>query len=72
LEASQTQDRLAVVLQQLDEQPRQIVSLKFFGGLTNRAIAGLLGLTESNVAVILFRSVRRMRKDFSNAEADHG
>lgn len=72
LETNQAQDRLTAIIEELGDLPKQIVSLKFFGGLTNRAIAGLLGLTESNVAVILFRSVRKMKAQFSNVEADHG
>lgn len=71
-EAGEEQRQLMEALARLEDQPREVVSLKFFGGLTNRAIAGLLGLTESNVAVILFRSVRRMRKNFPGVEADHG
>ncbi len=71
-EVRQSHDQLVALIQQLEDQPREIVSLKFFGGLTNRAIAALLGLTASNVAVILFRSVRRMRRSFPSVEADHG
>ena len=39
--------------------------------MTNRAIGELLGLTESNVAVILFRSIRKMRENFPGLENDH-
>lgn len=62
LEAAEEHRLLAAALQELGSQPREIVSLKFYGGLTNRAIAKLLGLTEANVGVILFRSVRRLRE----------
>lgn len=72
LESAQEQLRLLAALAGLSDQHREVVSLRFFGGMTNRAIAGLLGLSESNVAVILFRSVRLMRKDLSGVEADHG
>ena len=46
-----------------------MVSLRFFSGMTNRAIGDLLGLSESNVAVILFRSIRKLRKNFPALEA---
>lgn len=72
LELEESRRRLLAALDKLSEQQREIVSLKFFGGMTNRAIAGLLGLGESNVAVILFRSVRRMREEFAGGEAAHG
>lgn len=62
LEAAEEHRALAAALQTLAPEHREIVSLKFYGGLTNRAIAKLLGLTEANVGVILFRSVRRLRE----------
>ncbi|MEK7857696.1 MAG: sigma-70 family RNA polymerase sigma factor [Elusimicrobiota bacterium] len=68
-EAAQDQKDLAAALALLEDQQREIVSLRFYGGMTNRAIAGLMGLTESNVAVILFRSVRQMRRSFPGVEA---
>ena len=37
------------------------MALKYGGGLTNRAIAQLTGLTESNVAVILHRTLQSLR-----------
>ena len=69
LEDLQTRTELAKALQSLEEQPREIVALRFFAGMTNRAIGGLLGLSENNVAVILFRSVRKMRLSFPGVEA---
>jgi RNA polymerase sigma factor (sigma-70 family) len=60
---------LAAALDGLEDEAREIVSLRFFSGMTNRAIGELLGLSESNVAVILFRSVRKLRKNFPALEA---
>ena len=73
-EAERAQERrdLAAALAALDDKAREIVALRFYAGMTNRAIAKLLDLTESSVAVTLFRSVRRMRKNFTGVEADHG
>jgi RNA polymerase sigma factor (sigma-70 family) len=70
-EAEREHERLRLMgsLASLEEQAREIVTLRFYAGLTNRAIAQLVGLSESNVGVILFRSVRRMRKDLTGAEA---
>lgn len=65
------QQRLFEVLAKLSDQQREIVSLKFYAGMKNRAIAEILDLTQSNVAVILFRSVRQMREDFSKMESGH-
>lgn len=68
-EKNDERKRLLAALASLDEQAREVVSLKFFSGMTNRAIGELLGLSESNVAVILFRSVRKMRKNLPGLEA---
>ena len=65
-------ERLMAALGRLSEVQREVVTLKFFSHMTNRAIAGLTGLSEANVAVMLFRCVRRMRKSLSGEEADHG
>ncbi len=68
-EAADEKKRLLDALKTLDDEAREIVSLKFFSGLTNRAIGDLLGLSESNVGVTLFRSIRKLRKHFPALEA---
>lgn len=60
--------RLSVLLARLAERDRELVALRYGAGLTNRAIARLTGLTESNVGVILHRTVQTLR---SNWENDH-
>jgi RNA polymerase sigma-70 factor (ECF subfamily) len=45
----------------LPERERDILALKFGAEMTNRSIAGITGLTESNVGVILYRTLRRLR-----------
>ena len=53
--------RLSVLLARLAERERELVALKFGAGLTNRAIARLSGLSESNVSTILHRLTRQLR-----------
>jgi RNA polymerase sigma-70 factor (ECF subfamily) len=48
----------------LPENEREIVSMKFSSQMTNRQIAGLLGLSDSNVGVILYRAIHRLRDNF--------
>ena len=48
----------------LSDQEKEIISLKFGAEMTNRQISGVLSLTESNVGVILYRAVRKLRDDF--------
>ena len=53
--------QLSLLLVRLADRERELVALKYGGGLTNRAIARLTGLTESNVAVILHRTLQTLR-----------
>jgi RNA polymerase sigma-70 factor (ECF subfamily) len=68
-EAADEKRLLANALGALEDEAREVVSLRFFSGMTNRAIGETLGLSESNVAVILFRSIRKLRKIFPALEA---
>ncbi len=47
----------------LKERERDLIGLKFAGGLTNRRIAELTGLSESNVGIILYRTIRKLRTE---------
>jgi RNA polymerase sigma-70 factor (ECF subfamily) len=53
--------QLSLLLTRLADRERELVALKYGAGLTNRAIAQLTGLTESNVAVILHRTLQSLR-----------
>lgn len=61
IEAVELQEILAG-LRILSEREREIIRLKFIGGLKNREIAPLMGLSESNVAVILYRALGKLRR----------
>jgi RNA polymerase sigma-70 factor, ECF subfamily len=56
--------RLLHLLHRLKDQEQELVALKYGAGLTNRAIAGLTGLSESNVGVILHRVVHSLRQEW--------
>jgi|SRR5215216_2043678 len=53
--------RLRAVLSQLPEREQELVAFKYGGGLNNRQIARLTRLSESNVGVILYRVVEKLR-----------
>jgi RNA polymerase sigma-70 factor, ECF subfamily len=53
--------RLQQLLLRLTDRDRELVALKYGAGLTNRAIARLTGLGESNVGTILHRVVQALR-----------
>lgn len=58
---TQQKDQVLLAMQSLDGRSRQILALKFAGALTNRQIAAIHGLTESNVGVILYRALLKLR-----------
>lgn len=61
--------RLLSCLSQLSDLEQEIISLKFASGFTNREIAKLHHLGESNVGTILYRAIRRLRAKFMEDES---
>lgn len=57
----ETEAELLVAIQALDKRSRDLLGLKFGARLTNRQIADLVSLNESNVAVIIYRAVAQLR-----------
>lgn len=53
--------RLHILLSQIADRDRELVALRYGAGLTNRAIARLTGLSETNVGVLLHRAVQKLR-----------
>lgn len=56
------QQRLWSLVAELAPRERELLALKYGTGATNRAIASLTGLGESNVGTILHRTVARLRE----------
>jgi RNA polymerase sigma-70 factor (TIGR02952 family) len=61
----ETHVELLAAVARLSDRQRDLIALKFAAGLTNRRMAELTGLSESNVGVILYRAVRRLRAKLS-------
>ncbi len=53
------------ILDTLPEKELNVVQLKFFGQLNNREITHVTGLSESNVAVILYRTLKKIKPDLA-------
>ena len=68
---NETCAELLAAVARLSDRERDLIALKFAAGLTNRRIAELTGLSQSNVGVILYRAVRRLRVELSTKEGDH-
>jgi RNA polymerase sigma-70 factor (ECF subfamily) len=55
-------EEVRAALATLDARDRDLVALKFAGGLSNGEIARVLGISESNVGSRLHRTVEKLRK----------
>jgi RNA polymerase sigma-70 factor, ECF subfamily len=58
--------QVSAALTRLAERERELVALKYGAGLTNRAIARISGLSESNVSTILHRVTRQLGAQLEN------
>lgn len=56
--------RLKRLIGQLPAREQEMLALKYGAGETNRAIAALTGVSESNVGTILHRAVQTLRRDW--------
>ena len=57
--------KLRECLSLLNHNEQELISLKFSGDMTNREIARITGLSESNVGTILCRAIRKLRDEFA-------
>jgi RNA polymerase sigma-70 factor (ECF subfamily) len=55
-------EEVRAALASLDPRDRDLVALKFAGGLSNAEIARVLDISETNVGSRLFRAVEKLRK----------
>jgi len=60
-EAVVRRETVRAALAQLDPRDRDLVVLKFHGGLSNGEIGGVLGMSESNVGTKLHRAMEKLR-----------
>lgn len=49
-------------LGKLRDKERNIIAMKFAAGLKNSEIAELMGVSESNIGVVVFRSLKKLQK----------
>ncbi|MGB8262761.1 MAG: sigma-70 family RNA polymerase sigma factor, partial [Dehalococcoidales bacterium] len=56
--------KLRQFVTQLNKREQEAIVLKYSNGMSNREIAQILKLTESNVGSILCRTVAKLRKSF--------
>lgn len=69
IQQQQHKEHLRKVLLELPEREQELIALKYGAGITNREIAKITGLSESNVGTILHRTVKCLYKKW---EDNHG
>jgi RNA polymerase sigma-70 factor (ECF subfamily) len=69
--AEQRHDRKALqrFIEELPEKHRDVVALRFAGGLSYREIAGVTGLTETNVGFVLHTALKKLKKRLAEGGA---
>ena len=55
-------ETVRAALASLDGQERDLIALKFAGGLSNAEIARVLGMSESNAGTRLHRTITKLRE----------
>lgn len=70
LAKSEEYRKLRECLLKLKTQEQEIIALKFSSEMTNREIAAVTGLSDTNVGTILCRVIRKLRDEFSGWEHD--
>lgn len=68
---NEQEDHLFRSLAKLADREKDLIGLKFAGGLTNREISTLTRLSEVNVGVILYRAMKRLRIELEKEEVNH-
>jgi RNA polymerase sigma-70 factor (ECF subfamily) len=62
VELALRRETVRAALRSLDGQERDLIALKFAGGLSNTEIARVLGMSESNVGTRLHRTITKLRE----------
>lgn len=65
VEEKMMEDETALTLEKListlNEREQKIIKLKFYEGYTNRKIAEIMGMTETNVGTVINRAINKLR-----------
>ncbi len=62
IETMFSEEILYQIINELPSREKEIIYLKFFDGYTNKVIAQITNLSETNVGTIIYRTIRKLRK----------
>lgn len=68
-EANARHDRLRLLVQSLPPAEQELVALKFGAGMTNRAIARIVGRSESAIGTALYKIMGKLRANWKVTDA---
>jgi RNA polymerase sigma-70 factor (ECF subfamily) len=68
LETKQSASQLLLAMDALSERDREVVALKFAGGLSYKEIATVMQLTVTHVGVILHEALKKIREHVAKQE----
>ena len=60
--AKEGKKELLLAMDKLSEREQRIIELKFWGDMSNKEIAEILGISSANVGVILFRAMGTLKQ----------
>jgi len=60
---------MSLLLKDLKKRESTIIYMKFFEGYTNKTIAEILQITETNVGTILHRAIKKLREKIGNGHS---
>lgn len=69
---NETKDELLSLLSKLDKHSHSVITLKYYGELSNREIGNMLGLSESNVGTILSRAIQKLKNFLKTCDETAG
>jgi RNA polymerase sigma-70 factor (ECF subfamily) len=64
------QRELIEAVQTLEKRDREVLALKFAGGMNNREIGQLLGLRPNHVGVLLYRALHQLKEKLAEREGE--
>lgn len=70
--SSENKDEILRAIKVLNSNEKEIVALKFAAGIGNKDIASILDMSDSNVGVILYRAMKKLKKEIEKGEKSYG
>lgn len=64
----EAKDQIALIMDQLEPEEREIIRLKFFEEISNIEISEVMGLSANHIGVKVFRALKKVKQLLNNQE----